>query len=376
MNVESSTAAFLEGIDRIIFDMDGVITSEQNYWNAAALTIWEMLNSNKYFGSQNIKIDLSLQEIQEIRDTIFANDELISLLKDRGINTNWDLAYVVVGVSLIVLVDSGQWKVDREHSLGLREITPHSPLLTPHYKHVYQYFSESSIQGYEIYDFIENKLFDITGKPKLYFKRHGELWGICQQVFQEWYMGDQTYFEIYGKEPEQKGKEGLVYFEQPIIPLEDLKKILKSLYSSGIRLGIGTGRPFIEIDQPITSWGIKKYFDEQSYITYDEVAEAEEKLRWDYTGTSLAKPHPYVFLKAIYGKEYPDAVLLEGLYDRKQIERTLIIGDAGSDIMAAKAISCKFAAVLTGVSGEKARKYFEEMKADYILSSIRELINS
>ena len=38
-------AKFLDKYDTVIFDMDGVITSEQNYWNCAALTVWEYLNT-------------------------------------------------------------------------------------------------------------------------------------------------------------------------------------------------------------------------------------------------------------------------------------------------------------------------------------------
>ena len=39
-------AKFLDKYDTVIFDMDGVITSEQNYWNCAALIVWEYLNYN------------------------------------------------------------------------------------------------------------------------------------------------------------------------------------------------------------------------------------------------------------------------------------------------------------------------------------------
>ena len=35
---------------KIIFDMDGVITAEECYWNAAALTVWELLYGKHYLG--------------------------------------------------------------------------------------------------------------------------------------------------------------------------------------------------------------------------------------------------------------------------------------------------------------------------------------
>ncbi|WHH61407.1 HAD hydrolase-like protein [Petroclostridium sp. X23] len=372
MEKHKRPATFLEGIDRIIFDMDGVITSEQNYWNAAALTVHEMQNGKEYFGNQDIETSLSSQQIKDIRTTVFVNDQLISLLKDRGVNTNWDLAYVVLCISGIVLMDNGQWTMDNKGPVEKQDSS--CEIYADHFNNVYQYLIDNPITGYEIYDFIEHKLCELTGKEKRYFRRQGELWNICQQVFQEWYLGDEVFNETYGQAPKASGKPGLVFSEQPILPLDELKDIIETLYSAGIILGVGTGRPFVEIDHPLISWDIKKYFDEQSYVTYREVMDAEQKLEGIYAGTSLAKPHPYVFLKAIYGRNYSDMALVQGDYDKRMIKSTLIIGDAGSDIMAAKAMNCKFAAVLTGVSGEKARNYFKEMGADYILNNIRELI--
>ena len=51
---------------------------------------------------------------------------------------------------------------------------------------------------------------------------------------------------------------------------------------------------------------------------------------------------------------------------------TLIVGDAGADILAAKAMGADFCAVLTGVQGERARPYFEKLNAEYILNSVLE----
>lgn len=338
-------ATFLKGIHRIIFDMDGVITSEQNYWNAAALTVYEMLYSSQYFGDRDIQVDPSAEEIKQIRKKVFLDDQLISLLKDRGINTNWDLAYVVLCIARI--------------------------LYTHHFEEIYRYISVRDLEGEEIYRFLMYKLSLLTGMDEEYYQRHGEFWNQCQKVFQEWYLGEKAYLKTYGQKPSQSGKKGLMYSEQPIIPLDELRNILKVLHSSGISLGIGTGRPFIEIHAPLVLWEVDQYFDRQSYITYTEVEEAEKT---NPGKESLAKPHPYVFLKAIFGKESDDSWLLRGEYDKGEISHTLIVGDAGSDIMAAKAIQCKFAAVLTGVSGQKARSYFEQMGADYILDSIRELV--
>src|SRR5579864_918301 len=40
--------------DLIIFDLDGVITSEEAYWDAAGLTLHELLYSPRYWGLHEI----------------------------------------------------------------------------------------------------------------------------------------------------------------------------------------------------------------------------------------------------------------------------------------------------------------------------------
>ena len=63
-------------------------------------------------------------------------------------------------------------------------------------------------------------------------------------------------------------------------------------------------------------------------------------------------------------------------YDKEPCKKTLVIGDAGCDLFAAKAAGCDFLAVLTGISGESARAYFLQEGADYVLSNILELLES
>ena len=91
-------AKFLDKYDTVIFDMDGVITSEQNYWNCAALTVWEYLNYNS---GQKINVAECMQNISKIRSRVFSDDELISILKGKGVNSNWDLGYVTVLIAWI-----------------------------------------------------------------------------------------------------------------------------------------------------------------------------------------------------------------------------------------------------------------------------------
>lgn len=71
---------------------------------------------------------------------------------------------------------------------------------------------------------------------------------------------------------------------------------------------------------------------------------------------------------------YPDEKIIDGNYPRDLTKRTLIVGDAGADIFAAKAMGADFCAVLTGIQGQSARGFFEEQKAGYILNSIEDFL--
>lgn len=80
-----------------------------------------------------------------------------------------------------------------------------------------------------------------------------------------------------------------------------------------------------------------------------------------------------MFTLGSVGKSIGYKVALSGDFDKSRLGRTLAVGDAGTDLMSAKAAGIDFAAVLTGVSGEKERSFFEENGADYISDSILDM---
>ena len=56
---------------------------------------------------------------------------------------------------------------------------------------------------------------------------------------------------------------------------------------------------------------------------YDNVVEAEKELN----NNALTKPHPYMFLKALYGTDYSNKRIVDGDYDKAKIKTTLVVGD-------------------------------------------------
>ena len=334
---------FLKNYDTLIFDMDGVMTSEQGYWDSAALTVYEFLHSKKYFGNEEVDLKTLAQSVKAVREEIFFSDKLITALKKKGVNSNWDLAYVTLAFYFI-------------YGSGEKEIFAAVDAM-----------SDNVLDEYEI---IGEKLSECIHKDISYTKRNGGLWIEIFECFQEWYLGSELYEKTYNK-ASAKSKPGLIYDEEPLGTTEDLQKLTKELAAAGKRLCVATGRVSEEIVPHLKKWDIYKYFDQNAIISFDYVQRAEKKLE----GETLTKPHPYMFLKALYGSDYDDEKVVKGDYDKSKIFSTLVVGDAGADILAAQAMNADFCAVLTGVSGQEARGYFESLKSDYILDTVMNLLD-
>lgn len=335
---------FLDKYDTVIFDMDGVITSEQNYWNCAALTVWEYLNWNCH---RRIDSQQCMQCMSVIRENVFCSDELISVLKSKGVNSNWDLGYVTV---LIAWICSG---VD-----GWGD-----------FNEVLEYAKGLSDNIIDEYDSLARLCSEKTGFSYFWLRRNELMWRTMRDIFQMWFLGDKLFTDTFGYPPLNSGKTGLLYEEEPIVNKERLDEMLR-LLSRCKRVCTGTGRPYIEMIQPLQGWDIKKYFAPDGLCNYDHVVAAEKRLRCN----ALTKPHPYMFLKALYGTDYDDERIVRGDYDESRIKRTLIVGDAGADILAAKAMGADFCAVLTGIQGRRARGYFMKSGAEYILNSVEDFL--
>ncbi len=331
----SDIKKFLDKYDIILFDMDGVVTSEQEYWNAAAMTSYEMLLSSKYFGDKSIDA-LEIYEYRtQIRRKVFCDDKTIEVLKNKGVNSNWDVAYVVLAEALL----------DEEHN----------------FENVYTRVCEYSASIFSEYETIAKKLSSKFDKDIQYFERGGEMWREMRDIFQIKYHGDENI-------------SGLINDEKPLFGIGRTNAVLSALKQSGKTLGIGTGRPMCEIEGPLKSWDLYKYFDIDRIVSYDDVVKAERELAAYGEKILLTKPHPFMFLKGAFTKSCPTQKIIHAEYNKDILKRTLVVGDAGADILAAQAAGMSFLAVLTGISGANAREYFKKQGADYILNSICDML--
>lgn len=356
----------------VLFDIDGVMLSEERYFDASALTIHELLSSPSFMGlttsARSFTTDLNDLHIQNIRQSVFQNNVTLEALKNVGVNANWDMVYLCFVAELATvlrqfrgdkrelqtMIQAG-WTREALQGIGsalCQSVDGYSVEWTG-YRTVYA----SAKSRTDLFSLARNTLGEQLAVDDI--DEHG-LWTLCQETFQEWYLGD----EYSGKEAH---KAGFLTSEIPIVDPPKLADFFGMLTQNGISIGIATGRPRTETEVPLSVFGWWQHFRPDRVSTASEVLEAESVVP---SARPLSKPSPYSYLRSL--KASSDVVQLldiqlpiEGLK-----EDVLIIGDSIADALAAKRLGVSFAAVLTGLEGEAARPKFEELQADYIFNDV------
>lgn len=370
-------------IKTILFDVDGVLLSEEHYFDASALTVWEMLISCNYLAlsPEKFKTDYSETETKEIRKLVFDNDTVLKFMKSRGLNANWDMIYLTFSYQLIHLLSQikdkefekiNQWcqaPIDRETLLEIGRVLSNYNVKLDFDLFV-EDFEESDATKQELMGYLNVVAKEKLGVETFVFKGKDELWSICEHVSQEWYVGDENVLESTGRPSVQTGKKGYLANETTLAPKEEIEELFQFLAASGYEIGIGTGRPELETIQPFQHLNWLKHFDRNRVVTEDDVLKVEKQLP---ERKALSKPHPFTYIFGLHRKAKSVEECLSLPLPIENGETVLIVGDSLADLLAARQMGCQFAAVLTGLSGKDARSEFEKHKADYILDSVIDL---
>jgi phosphoglycolate phosphatase-like HAD superfamily hydrolase len=340
----------------LIFDLDGVITSEQRYWNTARLTVWQLLcdpnylNLGDYFNLGAIEPSQVLAAGEQVIDVDF-----ITNLKNRAVNSNWDLTFFVLALHLIGVL--AQVKIDGgalPASLG--EIGQVLGTKSLHYQGSQQMMqsfwrSTQNLKGGAVQEYLPTFAQEMLGTVPKVLADRGQLWQLCYENFQAWYEGRYGY---------------LLPDDETVLPVAAIREVLERL-AQKYRLGVATGRPRRETLEPLAALGLLEFFDPQRIVTYDEVLQAEATR----PEVKLGKPHPFIVLKAIY-PDLGDSDLLGCQAEHLQVA---YVGDAASDVAAALGAKCRSIGVLTGFGVDRAYKeqLLTQMGCQQIVSSILEL---
>ena len=375
-------------IRTVLFDVDGVMLSEERYFDASALTVHELLFSKQYLGWESgelndFQANPTESTVRAIRQAVFADDAVLRRMKQVGVNANWDMVYIQVVVQLAALIRSwtelrGAKEVVRQlrdktvngwdrHVLSwlggrLREDGVHHPIVFANALPVLnRVVSKSALFEQTDALLTEFLLETVTG-----FESKRALWDVGRQTFQEWYLGDQ-----FVPETRQPGKRGFLKDEIVLVPVDEFSRLLQDCRMNGIEIGIATGRPTIETRVPLGELGWLQFFDDARITTASDVLAAEQNAP---ATAPLSKPHPYSYLRS-YLKSLPAQEVLEFKLPLEHgvANEVLVVGDSVADCLAAQAMGSRFAAVLTGLEGEAARAQFSELGSDYILRDVLEL---
>ncbi|MCR2823842.1 HAD family hydrolase [Lederbergia panacisoli] len=365
-------------IKTVLFDVDGVLLSEERYFDASALTVWEILYSRNYLGldSGKFKVNYSDAEIEVIRAAVFENDLVLKFQKSCGLNANWDMIYLTVAYQLILLLeqikDSEQVKnwvskeIDRNVLLEIGNAVAGKDLHLD-FAAFLDDFEQSERTKEGLFSHLDFLAKEKLGVERTLFGEIGEFWSTCEHVSQEWYVGDKHVLASTGRPSVQIGKEGFLSAEKVLAPTEDITALFESLKKAGVTIGIGTGRPELETIEPFKYLGWLKHFDVNYIVTADDVLAAERTFP---AASALSKPHPFTYVKALSGKVKTDQECIDEAMPIPNGKETLIVGDSFADLLAARKMGCTFAAVLTGLSGKDAREEFEKHNTKYILDSV------
>jgi phosphoglycolate phosphatase-like HAD superfamily hydrolase len=370
-------------IDLIIFDLDGVILSEGGYWDTARLTMWEILQQPNHLGCQDYFGSEMASTItkSKLRENI-APDSLFNELKRRAINSNWDKTYVLTSLHLTgilyrnihpsyngrsilpFLQDSCATTERKLHDIGsvLRAYDYNSSIGM---ETINQFLADAdSLTGARILEYVQSFISQQLGGDLRFFAPKGEFWQFCYQIFQR----------IYNADPSSPGLFRIE--EEPVLDRQKMAATLRTL-NERYKLGIATGRPLEEVIGPLNTLELLSYFDESRIITYDHVVDAEKLFAQEENPILLGKPHPFVVLKAIYPDKDIHALLLPG-YASIDHGSVVVVGDAASDIIAAKKANCISIGVLTGIENTPAGRQdkfreFSDLDCDVIIESVLEL---
>jgi len=324
----------------IIMDMDGVITSEKRYWEAAAFAVYEILFSEEYLGLRRPFPPASFQAMSPHVITM----EFVSLVKESGINNNWDLAFLSLSLFLAHIAGGSEGfasvcrNADSESFAMLRNNAQNA--LPDSVDAISDSFFSGMRKGRV--DLV-SELNGLVFKGDEVLTRESALWKLVKSLFQNWYLGTEKDYQ-----------EGLLKTEETVIPLESVRKTLQKLKQSGFTLAVATGRPSQELIPLLEGWKLLHFFDEERICTFDTVAQGEASMsEFAEKKINLSKPSPYVFQKAVFPHLSPiDAHNSRAPYPVSII----IVGDAAGDLMAAETMKVPSILVSTGVEGKNTDK--------------------
>ena len=357
----------------ILFDVDGVFLSEERCFDVSAITVAELLSSPDFLNCDiDIHFDGNLTEndINKIRRNVFNNDRILNQLKSLGLNSNWDMLFIVFSIHLIDILkklshDEIEAFMYQDEPVDLTDKTINYSL--PY--DVIASFRNGKDAIYEDLEVYAKNQLELNNTSL--FKLKSALWTLAKDIYQEWYLGKALFNQVEYKKDIQDFKKGFIYDEVILKPIEEIQLLLQNLIEAGYQIAIATGRPRTETIIPFQSLGLKSYFKDEHIVTASEVLLAEKQFP-QYQ--PLGKPNPFSYIATLNGN-YNDqyeryATKQEDIVNKDEV---YIVGDSLADLLSAKKIGATFIGTLTGLKGKAAHSELVANGADHVVEDITKI---
>ena len=367
----------------ILFDVDGVFLSEERCFDVSAITVAELLSSPDFLNCDiDIHFDGNLTEndINKIRRNVFNNDRILNQLKSLGLNSNWDMLFIVFSIHLIDIlkklshdeIEAFMYQ-DEPVELKLQNISTNlADCFNLNEQLPLQFLDNVKVGKNNIYAALEEfATTELHVSDATLFSLKGALWTLAHEVYQEWYLGKALFNQVEYKKDIQDFKKGFIYDEVILKPIEEIQLLLQNLIEAGYQIAIATGRPRTETIIPFQSLGLKSYFKDEHIVTASEVLLAEKQFP-QYQ--PLGKPNPFSYIATLNGN-YNDqyeryATKQEDIVNKDEV---YIVGDSLADLLSAKKIGATFIGTLTGLKGKAAHSELVANGADHVVEDITKI---
>lgn len=359
---------------KVIFDVDGVLLSEERYFDVSALTVWEILHSKAYMGLPVEGDDFDPTSVTEgqiasCRSRVWGNDSLLSWLKARGINSNWDMVHAYLVTVLWLMA-----KVYAERAGEKLSLSFHEPkdlqaagfammgLPMPKAGDILSFWEETvpkDLQGEDVVTFLAHTMAKDFASSTDWALLRSDFWKIHTEAFQAWYLGDDTFISLLHHLPYSGGKEGFLSREVPLAPAEAIRSLFIRLKEKGYGIAVATGRAREEMEIPFKMFHWYEEFEPLYLATASDAEEAAEM----FSCPVPDKPEPFIFSCAVYGRKRENyKAYLEETMKPSAEDEVYVCGDSYSDVLGSRRAGTKFIGILTGLEGKKAAPLFEREK--------------
>ena len=304
----------LRGIEKIIFDFDGVLVQTSQSYRQ---TITEVVD---YYSIELLGLTAEKGKLATLRD--------IQKFKDTGLyNNDWKLSYALITYYLTLILQELKQKGALEEfmnqfcNLQFTDIRSFIKSL----KGVRDFLERYKVNMIDFADLKDNGatnldvfLTQTTEENQLLVKRLApydlEKPDLIKRLFEEIYLGKDLFTKIYGTPSVFNFSNSLIDVEE-FIPTKETMDLLRKQFGT---FGIYSGRPKPQGIYVLEKFGYTGYFDEQESVFLGDLLKSEAEME------RLGKPDPTIFIELIektVGKETSVVYLGDGIADAMMIEK-------------------------------------------------------